>query len=182
MDTQTPNTPATPETSTPAPQQTVTLTEREKAFAATNHPALAPDSFTLGERTFPVLFLKYKDQIRFIAELQPLLRMFGVDSLSPEGLEDIVDKFSMSGMMQYCMEGLPAMVTLICQNSDPSITVDYVLAAAQSPFQLCGIIMQQIAVNNMLNDIAAFFRSLRPMKMMLMGSRRPSTPKATPSS
>jgi hypothetical protein len=148
------------------PQQTSTLDERTKAFAATNDPALSPDSFTLGPKTFPIVFLKYKDQITFISQLQPLLTMFTPDSGTPKGLEEIVSSISVGGLMKYCLTGLPEMVALICRNTDPTITVDYVTEHAVSPFQLCGIILQQVAMNNMLGDIISFFRALRPLKAM----------------
>lgn len=149
-----------------------TLTDREKAFAATNEPSLSQSSFKLGDREFKVVFLKYNAQLAFMAHLQPLIQMMATRLTGNEvTVPDInlgSDGFSVSTILKYCLNDLPEMVAIICRQTDETVTAAWVVDVAESPFDLIAIIMRQIDTNKMVEKIARFFVSMRPLLMPLM--------------
>jgi hypothetical protein len=171
---------------TPTLQQKVELTEREIVFAAINDPDLAADSFELAGETFKIVNLKYKSYLKFISHIQPLAGVVTKALAQQEGIPGLdlstMGAVTASGIMDYCGEHLPAMVALICQQTRPEITAQWVEDNAFSPFQLAGIVMQQIAQNRMISDIARFFVPLLKAMKQMKADQAKSTIKATPSS
>lgn len=154
-------------------EQTVQLTQKEKVFAATNDPSLATDQFTLGERSFPVLYLKYKAQLKFIAHLQPLLELVGgaiAGGPAISGLE-LGTRLNLASLMQYCAEDLPAMVALMCQQSDKEVTAEWVEDNCEGPVQLAGIVLKQVGRNRFVPQILDFFVQILPTLMMVKKAR-----------
>jgi hypothetical protein len=156
----------------PTPQNLPTLTDHDKAFAATNDPALSPQTFTLGGREFKMLFLKYKSQLQFMSHLQPLLKMMatslGQTEVTVPELNLGTSGVSFENMISFCANEFPQMVALICQQTDKTITAAWVEDVAESPVQLLFIIMKQVAVNKMVEHIASFFVSIRPLMMPML--------------
>ncbi len=166
--------------SSPTPPEDKTLTQEQIIRAATNSPALAEDQFVLGDRTFKIIDLQYKSYLAFMRHLQPLVKMLGElllreDSILPEGLSLNIQDAPLAkifeGLLDYCGETLPEMVALICQQTDKTITAEWVEEHAQSPLQLAGIAMQQVAQNNMVEDVVRFFVLLRPMQKMFSSAK-----------
>jgi len=138
------------------------LTEAQKLAASTNNPALFTDSFQLGDKTYKVVHLPYRDYIAFMKLVEPLLSAMTnglVERFSPvrvPGIELPTEKLSLRAIIDFCADSLPAMVCMVCKQTQPEITVEDVEKVAQSPYQLAEIVMQQMVVNGMLKDFANF--------------------------
>lgn len=162
-------TPSTPEATVPPTTPETTISEQDKVFAAYNDPTLAPDSFTLGPRTFKVVHLRYPDYLKFLQLLKPLASIFAKlmsDNAAATAFSDIevtsVVEAVLPEVMGYLGDQLPEMVAVVCRQTTPEITAQWVIDNAKSPFELVGIVMQQVGVNQMIQDIGRFFKILMP--------------------
>lgn len=168
MSTATVPSPTAEELVTPAPS------EREIIFAATNEPALAPDEFKLGDRTFKVMNLKYDDYIKFLGYLRPFLEGIGQALVASKGIQ--VPNININGpsfnidtLLTFCINDLPEMARIVCKQTDPTVTAEQIKEWAGEPFTLCEIILRQVARNNMIGQFASFFGQLLPI-LMRMGA------------
>lgn len=166
--------------STPA-QAAPELSERDKVFAATNDPSLAPDKFKLGDRTFKVVHLRYDDYIKFLSLLKPFIDGLGKAVAAKAGMQIpgitlVPDKLDASMLMDFCLAELPEMVRIVCAQTDPNVTVEQVKEWAGDPFTLCAIVLKQIALNNMIGKIASFFATMLPLlTRMGLAKTKPTT-------
>jgi hypothetical protein len=155
---------------TPTVEKPVTpvLSEREINFAATNSPDLAPDEFKLGERTFKVMNLRYDDYIAFLGYLKPFLDGIGKAIVSSKGIkvpeiEINPSTLNASTLFQFCLKDLPAMVRIVCAQTDKTVTVEQIKEWAGEPFTLCEIVIKQIVRNQMIAHFSSFFAHLLPI-------------------
>ena len=178
----------TPTPSLPAEQQKPVITEKQKAFAATNNPDLSELSFTLTENrntkdgskpkeyTFKVVHLDYDSYLIFLSKLEPILKMIASKVSQARGVsipgidlysEQVDAKKLPSLMMQYCKSDLPEMVAIICNmtTEQTNIKADakWVKEHSKNPFELLNIVMLQVAQNKMISDFSAFFGQLIPL-------------------
>src|SRR6185312_10862269 len=143
-----------------------TLNAAEIARAVTNDPALALDSFTLGDVEYKLVDLPYDDYIVFVSLLEPLINTFvkgaaGKRGISLNGLEVASSsEMTVSSLLTYCHASLPQMVQVICRQTDPAITTDAIKVAGKTPFRLAEIVLKQIIHNNIIKDFASFFQSV----------------------
>lgn len=158
------------ENTSPTAEELVTPSpsEREINLAATNNPALAPDEFTLGDRKFKVMNLRYDDYICFLGYLRPFLEGIGKSLVSNRGVQvpDITINSSMldaGALFTFCINDLPDMVRIVCKQTDKTVTVEDVKDWAGEPFILCEIVLRQVARNNMIGQFASFFAHLLPI-------------------
>lgn len=144
-------------------RKTKTPTQTEIVRAATNSPELSTHSFTLGDRTFPIVDLPYDDYIKFFAYLQPLIEKFAGAVTGISFTSQANDDLSVSGLITYCSASLPEMVRMMCAQTDPSVTVDDVKSWVRSPFKLASIVMEQVKANKVIEDLADFFDQIVPL-------------------
>lgn len=156
------------------------VTQLDIVRAATNDPALAKDTATLGDRTFPLVDLPYDDYIRFLALLQPLLETLTSQLARTAGIgTGLASILSPNALVKYCAESLPEMVCIICEQTDPTITVSEVKRLGKTPFALATIVLLQVQQNRIIADITDFFVQILPF--LNMGKRKVSPPPKTQS-
>jgi len=147
------------------------ITKEQIVAAVTNAPELSPDEFQLGDGTFKVVFLPYNDYVTFLGYLQPFLSTLIVKKAVTEKVSipgiDLGISADANTLITFCIRSLPEMVRLIAKQTVPDITVEEIKLRAQNPFVLAGIVMQQIAKNNMIRDFALFFRQVTPLLKVL---------------
>lgn len=147
------------------------MTELQIAMAATNSPDLAPTSFTLGDREFKVVNLRYMDQCAFLAYLGPVLtEVFAQLHRGGEGGLGLYE------VLQHCAEKLPAIVQLSCKQTDPSVTVQWVEDNTRSPIQLANIVMMQANQNKLIDEVAGFFGQILGLVEAMLPKRESETP------
>ncbi len=156
----------------------------------TNDMRLDRDTFTLGNRTFTVVSLQYRQYLQFMARLKPLLEAVASKVRgSIAEASGLNEKINVSGitmnalnaldpdfLMGFCADSLPAMVEIICnmkslreERVDDVVDNIWVEKNAQSPFQLVNIVLLQVNKNNMIVDFASFFAEILPL---LMGGKK----------
>jgi hypothetical protein len=149
-------------------KQTVTLSSKEIARAVTNDPDLSEREFQFAGRTFKIVDLRYRDYMKFVALLEPLFDILRKKNgpAQDEGLPgiDLTPANSMVFMdvVKYCGNDLPKLVQIIINQTEPEYTHEHVIDNAKSPMELAGIVMQQVAQNNMIQDVMTFFAHLLP--------------------
>jgi len=150
----------------PAPQEPV-LSEQEIAAAVTNSPALSPDEFKLGDRTFKVVHLPYDDYVVFLSYLQPFLNALVGKLAEKANLAipdlDLGESFEVSALVKFCLDSLPEMTRIVCKQSAPDITVEEIKVLAGTPFALADVVLKQVAKNRMIRDFADFFGRIAPL-------------------
>ncbi len=132
-----------------------TLTSTQIAHAATNAASLSEHSFKLGDRVFPVVFLKYDDYIEFLTYLEPLLSALGssaVGGFNPMALS--------ASILKYCQASLPEMVLIMCRQTDDKITLEDIKTAARNPFTLAVAVLEQVKHDKMVEEISSFFAQI----------------------
>jgi hypothetical protein len=135
------------------------LSEAAIVRAATNDPALSTTEVTLGDRTFKIVDLPYKDYLAFLVAFKPLLGVFMATAGS--GLEvSGLPAFDASDLITYCSDTLPEMVRIVCKQTDPTITVDEVMELGKTPFKLANIVLIQVQQNQMIKEITDFFGTI----------------------
>lgn len=152
----------TSKTSAPEINSDVTvpaLTSLQLTRAAVNLPV---DQFQLGDRTFTIQDLSYDSYITFIGYLTPLIenvvsKIANNQGVSIPGIEMQSSLFSATNILSLCSKELPAMVQLMCRETDPSITVEQVKELAKRPTVLVTAVTKQIKQNDMIKDFADFF-------------------------
>lgn len=124
--------------------------------------------FVLGDRTFKIADLPYRDYLAFVRYLAPLFDAAGSQMVSAKlgitvpGL-DFGPGISASGILDACSDVLPNMVQIICRQTDPTITVDDVMDLAKRPTALVGPVIAQIVQNKMIEDFSNFFGLLNTL-------------------
>lgn len=164
-----------------APATTPALSEEQIIAEATAAPELSKDEFKLGDRTFKVVSLKYRQYLSFVSKLEPVLKALGSkmksglsqarESSTQVSVPGIVlqslDGLDTSYIMKFCADEIPAMVEIVCNMgiSDPTqhITKEWVEDVAESPFELLDIVLKQINKNKMIVQFASFFAQLLPI-------------------
>jgi hypothetical protein len=136
-------------------EQNNELTQTDIIRAATNDPSLATREFTLGDRTFKVVDLKYDDYLTFLSHLQPLLQAV-MSTMTGETLD-------VAQILKHCGAKLPEMVLLMCRQTDPNITIDEIKELGRTPFKMAQTVLVQIEHNRMIQDISDFFEQILPM-------------------
>ena len=170
------------------------LTNAEIVAEATNAPALSKDQFVLGERTFTVVSLGYRQYLQFVSKLEPILKSVASkvkDSVLPERGNAVhvpgliltgMSSIDASALLSFCSEDLPAMVQIVCnmeklaadKNAKDLVTVDWIEDVAEDPFVLIDIVLRQINKNQMISKFASFFAQLLPM---FLGMKTPAPAK-----
>lgn len=131
----------------------------EVAIAAmANDPADAEDTFTFAGVEYPVLHLKYKDYMTYLATVQPVIGSV-IALLSPKTEDDL----ELASIVAALSEVLPALVRISIKQTDPSITTRYIEDNAYSPFELISIVEKQIKKNAMVEDFRRFFGRYQAM-------------------
>jgi hypothetical protein len=156
-----------------APSDQPTLMRQEIVAAATNSPALAPDSFMLGDRDFKILYLDYDRNVEFTELMEPLLKgllavVASKSKVTIPGIDIPATGINLSSLMTFLKKSLPQMAALSCQMSDKTITEKWVRENATDPYQLARIAMQQIEKNQMLNKFLDFFAQTLPALGMFL--------------
>ena len=170
----------------PTPSTEKALSKTQIAAATSNSPALAPDQVKLGDRTFAILDLEYDEYLAFTSHLEPLLKsVAGMvtkrANISIPGLEADMSEINVSFLMKFCGKALPEMAVIVLnmeervaaesagRPTDPAKLVDvaWVKKNARNPMALAGIVMKQIAKNNMIMDFLDFFVQVLPTVMQL---------------
>lgn len=140
------------------------LTETDMVRGATNHPSLASDSVMLGDREFKILDLEYDPYVRFLAYLQPLMEVILSRVSAMQGV--VLPKesgISAASLVTYCAESLPEMARIVCQSTDPAITVEEVKRLGKNPFKLASVVLAQVNQNKMIKDFSDFFQLVLPL-------------------
>jgi hypothetical protein len=169
---------------TPSPEKA--LSKAQIAAATSNSPALAPNQVKLGDRTFAILDLEYDEYLEFTSHLEPLLKsVAGMvtkrANISIPGLEADMSEINVSFLMKFCGKALPEMAVIVLnmeervaaesagRPTDPAKLIDiaWVKKNAKNPMVLAGIVMKQIAKNNMIMDFLDFFVQVLPTVMQL---------------
>lgn len=179
--TEIPNEVSAVETAPAAPA----LSREEIVAAATNEPTLAKDEFKLGDRTFKVMNLAYRQYIEFLAKLEPLFgaltskltgRLTGTASLPGIELTDA------NSLLKFCGDELPALAAIVCnmqavaeKRPEDKITVEWVEEVAEDPFQLVNIVVAQINKNNMIVKFASFFLQMLPLLQRVQALASPES-------
>jgi len=138
-----------------------TITQIDTALAATNAPSLSDIEVSIGDRSWKVVFLKYAEQVKFLALLQPLMeslagKMAGIDS-----------GMTAAGLLKYCGGNLPEMAAIVCRQTDSTVTAEQLVAIeGVSPFKLASIVVSQIKRNQMIEEIVSFFEQIVPLMKM----------------
>lgn len=145
------------------------LTKQEVTRAALNEPSRT--TFTLGERTFPLKDLSYDQYTKFLTLLSPLAdglmsRIGERVAASQIGIESLdTSMFSVKDLFDFCGEQLPHLVLIMCQSSDPSVTLEQVKDMGRTPFKLAECVVLQMLHNNIIKDFSDFFGRMLPLVM-----------------
>ena len=148
---------------------TSTLTKEKVLSAATNDSTLSRNTFTLGDRTFPLKDLSYDQYNKFLLLIAPLadglIGRIGDKVKSQElGIQSLdVSLFSVTDVLSYCGKSLPELALIAVNASDPTITLEQVKAMGKTPFKLAEIVMLQMVHNNTIRDFADFFAQILPL-------------------
>jgi hypothetical protein len=126
--------------------------------AMSNDPADAEDTFTFAGVEYPVLHLKYKDYMSYLATVQPVIGSI-IALLSPKTEADL----ELASIVSALSEVLPSLVKISIKQSDPTVSLRYVEENATSPFELISIIEKQIKKNGMVEDFRRFFGRYQAM-------------------
>lgn len=144
------------------------VTKEEAALAAIN--ILSNYTVTLGDKEFKVVNLSYDDYIKFITLLTPMLETFfgSIASVSGVRLAPSSGVLSPGALIKYAGDVLPELACIVCNQTDPSVTVNDVKLWAQQgepkgPFKLAEVVIKQIEQNKIINDFASFFAQMLPM-------------------
>lgn len=142
------------------------LNDREIIRAATNHPDLADDFIVLGTepntRTFPIVDLPYDDYTRFLVLLQPVIQLAAGKLASITGMQ-ITSPINIMDVIKECADSLPELATIVCQQSDRTISIEDVKVLGKTPFKLAEVVIKQIERNRMIGDISDFFVQILPL-------------------
>jgi hypothetical protein len=145
------------------------LTKEKLLSAATNDSSLSRNTFTLGDRTFPLKDLTYDQYNKFLLLIAPLadglIGRIGDKAKSQElGIEGLdISLFSVSDILSYCGNVLPELALIAVQATDPNMTVEQVKNLGKTPFKLAEIVMLQLVHNNTIKDFADFFARILPL-------------------
>lgn len=140
-------------------QEQAELTNVDIVRAATNDSTGI--TVQLGDRTFPIKDLSYDSYVRFFSLLQPLLEMIA-GKLAPS-LQDHATGITSEAIIRYCSDSLPEMVCIVCEQTDPTITIQEVKELGKTPFNLAKIVIKQIEQNRVIADVSDFFVQVLPL-------------------
>jgi hypothetical protein len=162
MDTNTKK-PTTPKKRTPK------LTDSEIARAATNSPALSPDKITVGEYEIALVDLPFDEYMEFVTLFAPALdALVGrvAKSANVPSIPGIVlagEEVSVAGIFTYCKASLPQLAHIVVRQSQPSLTVEDVKRLFPTPFKMADLVFAQVKRNNIIGEMADFFKQVAPM-------------------
>lgn len=145
------------------------LTKEKILSAASNDSTLSRNTFTLGDRTFPLKDLSYDQYNKFLLLIAPLadglIGRIGDKVKSQElGIESLdISLFSVTDILSYCGNTLPDLALIAVQTSDPTMTIEQVKEMGKTPFKLAEIVMLQMVHNNTIKDFADFFARILPL-------------------
>jgi len=139
-----------------------TLSQADIVRAATNDPALTKDEFMLGDRKFPVVDLSYDDYLRFLTLLTPLLETVVGGVMAKSGFRSGA-MLSPKDLISSLSDSLPELVSIVCNQTDETMTVEEVKLLGRTPFKLADIVMKQIEHNKIISEIASFFAQMLPV-------------------
>jgi hypothetical protein len=150
---------------TPSNTETA-LAPQELSRAVTNDPSLSTDEFQLGDRTFKVCDLNYKEYVKFTSLVAPLIeglasKLSKSTGISVPGID--LSGFGPSSLLRFASDDLPEMARMVCAKSDPNITVEQVMELGKTPIVLAEVVMKQMVRNNIIGDFSRLFRLLLPL-------------------
>lgn len=145
-----------------------TPTKAETARAATNSPLLSPDKFKLGDVEFTIKDLSYDDYMEFITMLSPVIdtlfsKVAERNGVSIPGVQINTSSISIKAIFDYCANDLPEMAHIVTRQSQPDLSVEEIKNLGKTPIMLAQIVMAQLKRNNVIAEMADFFRLLQPM-------------------
>jgi hypothetical protein len=151
--------------------ETKTMDTKAIHRAATNEPTLSDNEFTLGERVFKVVDLEYDAYLKFITKLAPLMKAIAGGLMASRGasMSSAIDP---AALVEHCVNELPDLAALVCQQTDPSVTPADVKKWAKTPFKLATIILRQIEQNKIISEISDFFAQMLPLMKVAMNLKK----------
>lgn len=141
----------------------VKLSQEDIVRAATNAPTLAKDQFTLGTRTFSVVDLSYDDYMTFMVLLGPMMESVIGGVMTMQGVSVTSSQLSPKDIITHLSGSLPELARLVCAQTDPTVTIEFVKKEGKTPFKLAEIVLKQIEQNRIISDIASFFAQMLPV-------------------
>jgi len=105
--------------------------------------------------------LPYDSYLKFLALLQPLFQAFASRFTGKTGLSFGASMAPVE-LVTTCAEVLPELACIVCEQTDPLITVEEVKKLG-NPLKLASLVVTQIKFNRMIQDIADFFVQILPL-------------------
>jgi hypothetical protein len=136
------------------------LTKDQITAALVNTPEVATDELKLGERTFKILDLKYKDYTAFLGLVLPLVDSIG-SGLRSGG--SMLESISVADLFYTCTNNLPKLAHIVLRQSEPEITVEQVEELCGDPLTMAEVVMAQISHNKMIERFGSFFGKIAAM-------------------
>lgn len=143
------------------------MSTKEIHRAATNDPELSDNTFVLGERTFTVVDLEYDSYLKFITKLAPLMKAVAGGLLASRG-SSVPNMLDPAMLVEMCINDLPELAALVCQQTDKSVTTEEVKRLGKTPFKLAHIVLKQIEQNKIISEISDFFAQMLPLMRVAM--------------
>jgi hypothetical protein len=144
-------------TAVPDTTSTVQLSNEQLVRAALNLPS---DEFELGGRRFKVVDLGYDDYLEFLNLLSPFVDIVVgkiTGNISVPGIDLDVNNMNSASFIALIGNKLPELATIVCRQTEPSITVEEVKALARKPTALIPPVIKQVTQNGMVKDFTDFF-------------------------
>jgi hypothetical protein len=143
-------------------------TKTETARAAINSPLLSPDNFKLGDVEFTIKDLSYDDYMEFITMLSPVIdtlfsKVAERSGVNIPGVQINTSSISIKAIFDYCANDLPNMAHIVTRQSRPDLDVEAIKNLGKTPIMLAQVVMAQLKRNNVIAEMADFFRLLQPM-------------------
>lgn len=157
------------EKATPTKKRTQTPpTKPETARAAINSPLLSPDKFKLSDEEFTIKDLSYDDYMEFITMLAPVIdtlfsKVADRAGVSIPGVNINASAISVKAIFDYCAKDLPQMAHIVTRQSRPDLGIEEIKRLGKTPILLAQVVMAQLKRNNVIAEMADFFRLLQPM-------------------
>lgn len=142
-------------------KKTLEVTPQEVTSALVNTPEVATDEIKLGERTFKILDLKYKDYTAFLGLVLPLVDQ--VANGLQNGGASLFSSVSVTDLFYTCSENLPKLSHIVLRQSEPDLTIEQVEELCGDPLTMAEVVMAQIAHNKMIERFGSFFGKIAVM-------------------
>ncbi len=156
-------------------EDVVKLPDEIVMAAMSNDPQDSNDWVEFAGKKYPIMHLKYRDYMAFIACVQPIIGSM-IALVSGKAGQDT----ELETVVAACSDVFPNLVRLSLKQSDSSVSIAFIEDNATSPFELLEIITKQVKKNEMVNDFSRFFGQYKNLLPDDLLGRL--TTRATPSS